>query len=116
LKPKTVKKLPEWQAYARLYYDKKLKDIIEKKHEKEYIRKFPNSNRNKIPAPEFKWRNKEIRSHYEKEPESIKLEVRDYRDQLQAAGVSAADEDATEDELLEGLELEARKLARKYQS
>jgi hypothetical protein len=109
LKLKKVKKLPEWQAYARLYYDNKLKDIIEKKHEKEYIRKFPNCNHKDIPAPGFMWWNAQIQCHYKKETPTVVQQVKSYHDELQPTGVGPMDLG------LEDEQLEARKLTRKYQ-
>lgn len=89
--------LQPYQAYSQLYYESKLKAIIDEKY-KEHLETLPESERKK----RFQFGNSLTKSMYEGESDKVKEEVERYRKKQAAEGIVDFASDG-EDEEGEGL-------------
>ena len=118
LSNKKPKLLPAWQAYSKLYWRPKLKEIVKEKWKTKYLRKHPNCNPNKIPEYEIDFRNRVIRDCLAEESQEFRDEIDDIRQrwQQEQANDNGVIDDATDDEEdINDEERAARKLLRKTQ-
>jgi hypothetical protein len=111
LKSKKAKKLPPWQAYSRLHYQTKLKEIIQARWKIQYLAENPDHEQQKpIPQPPLAFRNGMIQELYKNESPEIKRKVEEERDR---AGTQDIEEG--EDEELDPKERARRKKVVDYQ-
>jgi hypothetical protein len=84
LSAKKAKLLPDWQAYSQLYYETKLKDIVDARWpaERERRLKRKENGENIKEPPEFpplSFRNEVARTMLEDETDEVKEEVKKHR-------------------------------------
>jgi hypothetical protein len=82
--PKKTKTLPDWQAYSRLYYDKKLKEVVEEEWpaEREEILARKEEGGKDVKAPEAAplwFRNKIAIRLFKDETSEVKEIIEKYR-------------------------------------
>src|SRR5262245_42839065 len=75
----TKKKLRTTQAYQTLYYQEKIKEVVEKRWEIEYKSKPGNESKVKCPAPPLHFRNQITEEMWENESAEVKAKVEEYR-------------------------------------
>jgi hypothetical protein len=91
LQKKKQKKLQPTQAYSRLFYEGKLKAIVEQRWTAHIALEPEDATKNKKPTLQF--RNKVIKELYDAEPTEIKKEVEAYRDTFLVDEMKVEDED-----------------------
>lgn len=112
LTKRTTRKLPSWQAYSRLYYDKKLKVIVDAKW-KEHIAENPHLEKKKGEA--LRHRNATIKEVFEIETDSVKAEVEKRREEGSFSDDEGIEEDGDGDEDVDPTEQRRRTRARGFQ-
>jgi len=96
------------QAYSKLFYESKLKDVVMERWKEEYLSLNPkHDSRNPIPHPELKFRNQVTLDLFEEEPDDVKAQVEAERER-------SGQEEST-DEDLEPEEQRRIKTAKQYQ-
>lgn len=108
--------LPAWQAYSILFYDVRLRDEIQGSWEARYIRQNPGCNRDSIPKPDLKWRNRMLRKLLSEESEEVQNEVEQARQSMRLSITEIGDAEDEANEELGEEERANRKRARKYQA
>lgn len=76
--PKKAKKMPLVQVYSKMFYETRLKDIIQESWNQEYLATHPmlsESDKCRIPVPSLKFRNKMTKTLFAEEPRAVQLEV-----------------------------------------
>jgi hypothetical protein len=111
--PKKSWKLPLYQVYSKLYYESKLKEVIEERWIEKYLHENP-LHCGKTPAPSMDFRNVETKALLEEESEEVKEEVRKRRDALDfSAGLD--DDKAKGDEAMSPEQRERERKAVEFQ-
>jgi len=91
------KKLPAWQAYSKLYYEKKVKEVVDAQWKVKYVAENPDHDETlSVPPAPLRFRNQIIRQLYEQETDDVKDEVETSREKL---GENDLEVDANEDNL-----------------
>jgi hypothetical protein len=110
LTDKKQKLLPDWQAYSRMFYETKVKDVVMEEWPAERARlleKKANGEDIKDPpeAAPLWFRNKIVRAEFVIETDEVKKEVEAYR---QSLPVTTAGEGSADAENAEGVTALAR--------
>lgn len=72
-----TRKLSAAHAYSKLYFKTKIKPVVEKRWQEEYLQKNPQHQPgDKIPHWEFKFQNVILQEMWKAEPDSVKADVR----------------------------------------
>jgi hypothetical protein len=88
-----VKKLPVWQAYTRLYYDSKLKALVDWAWRYKYKKEHPEADDNvELPKIPIAWFNETIVIAWEEEDEDVKKECKEYADQIEVPDLELPEE------------------------
>jgi hypothetical protein len=77
---KRPRKLPAWQAYSKIYYESKLKPIVQEQWNKKFLKDNPHHGSKRIPAVELKFRNAAIQVLFEAESTEVKEEVKRWQE------------------------------------
>jgi hypothetical protein len=81
LSKKKSKKLPSYQAYQQLYYEEKIKDIVEKRWD-EHLRSQPGYDEDSVPqVPSLAFRNRITRELFADESDEVKDKVEAHRNE-----------------------------------
>ena len=112
LTKRTTRKLSSLQAYTRLYYDKKLKAIVNAKWE-QHIAENPDLERKKGEA--LRHRNATIKEIFDTETDSVKAEVEKRREEGSFSEDEAIEGDGDDDEDVDAIERQRRTKAHDFQ-
>jgi hypothetical protein len=75
--------LTTWQAYSKLYYDSKLKDIVNNRWKRGYLAANPDHDpKDPIPPATLKFRNTVTQEVFLLEPTDVKQRVEEERERL----------------------------------
>jgi hypothetical protein len=98
LQRKKTRRLPIWQAYSRLYYESKLKEVVEFMWRMKYLKENPDADEDsEPPTMPIPWRNETIAILLEDESAEVKEECKTYAGNNEEPEVELPEEWETDD-------------------